>query len=267
MVNELYKITVILLIVAAIFMLMYAGFLYMTKEAVNAKGEAKNRIINIGLGLVVILSTVLIFNFINPDLLNVEPEIRAVSIEIEKNQFNIADQVESQAPYTISGTVSDGLQKPDFRHAINNNVKIRKFVVQGAEGSNNYANAYIVLNNGVTSGLFPVRLGAKGLTSNWSSGSKKTPIGTFTLGKKRYSYSKDGQEILTRSANKNGKRQSLGPAFISVEQDEYYGIGIHGARVGNRLSSTAGCVRVRNEDLIVFMKNFSAGVSKIEIRG
>ena len=82
LVNELYRVVVIIAIISSVLMIAYAGFIYMARESPNEKQSAKDRIVNIFFGLILILGIVVFFRFINPNLLNVQPNITPADIKI-----------------------------------------------------------------------------------------------------------------------------------------------------------------------------------------
>ncbi len=73
--------------VLAILMIIYAGVKYMTTDAASAKSEGKKLITNAFFGLGVILSAFIFLNTINPDLLNLEPELEGVDITFNPNVY------------------------------------------------------------------------------------------------------------------------------------------------------------------------------------
>jgi hypothetical protein len=71
--NQIYKILIGVGAVAAVVMIMYAGVQIMISSgSVRTNEAAKSRITNAVLGLVLILSPVIVFGIINPDILNLE---------------------------------------------------------------------------------------------------------------------------------------------------------------------------------------------------
>lgn len=70
-VNTFYKILIGVGAVLAVLMIMYAGFEFMRSTgSVRTNEKAKSRIQNALLGLLLILSPVIVFNIINPNILN-----------------------------------------------------------------------------------------------------------------------------------------------------------------------------------------------------
>jgi hypothetical protein len=70
-VNAAFKMTISIGAVVAVAQFVYGGIVYMmTESGAVQMGESKDRMQNALLGLVMLLSTYVIFNQINPDLLN-----------------------------------------------------------------------------------------------------------------------------------------------------------------------------------------------------
>ncbi len=68
--NTLFKTAITMGITISILIISYAGFEYMTFDIVTKKSAAKRRITQAVVGLLMILSTYLIFNQINPQILD-----------------------------------------------------------------------------------------------------------------------------------------------------------------------------------------------------
>lgn len=68
--NNLYKFLVGLAIALAIIEIIWGGIEYSTTDSIGNKEAGKKRIRNAILGLVLILSPVLVFSIINPNILN-----------------------------------------------------------------------------------------------------------------------------------------------------------------------------------------------------
>lgn len=66
--NALFGITVAVAAMLAVIMFVVGGFQYMASEALNSKGEAKSRMQQAILGLLIVLTAVLVLNTINPDI-------------------------------------------------------------------------------------------------------------------------------------------------------------------------------------------------------
>ena len=68
--NNLYKFLVGLAVALAIIEIIWGGLQYSTTDSIGNKEAGKKRIYNAILGLVLILSPVLVFSIINPNILN-----------------------------------------------------------------------------------------------------------------------------------------------------------------------------------------------------
>ena len=76
-VNALFKMTISIGAVIAVAQFVYGGIVYMmTESGAVQMGESKERMQNALLGLVMLLSTYVIFNQINPDLLNLNVNLQ-----------------------------------------------------------------------------------------------------------------------------------------------------------------------------------------------
>ena len=114
--NMLYRIIVAVSLLLAVIMIMYAGFKYMSTEAIAEKGEAKDRLVNIAFGLIVVLGVVLFLRVINPELLRLEPDLSSLAEMVERSdpgQYGDAGGVgytpDGLAPKGVSGICSTGI--------------------------------------------------------------------------------------------------------------------------------------------------------------
>ena len=57
----------------------------------------------------------------------------------------------------------------------------------------------------------------------------------------------------------------MGAAFISVDQNKYVGIGIHGKEIKNYTGPTYGCIRMTNEHLLIIFDGIQKGTTKINL--
>jgi Type IV secretion system pilin len=75
-VNALFKMTISIGAVIAVCQFVYGGIVYMMTESGAAQmGESKERMQNALLGLIMLLATFVIFNQINPDILNLDVNV------------------------------------------------------------------------------------------------------------------------------------------------------------------------------------------------
>lgn len=82
-VNRMVTFLIGLVGLLAVIMIIIAGVQYMTTDVIGQKSNAKERIIQSLLGLVIALGVFVILNTINPDLLRINPNIEQVSLEYE----------------------------------------------------------------------------------------------------------------------------------------------------------------------------------------
>jgi ABC-type nickel/cobalt efflux system permease component RcnA len=74
--NALFKMAISIGAVIAVLQFVYGGIIYMmTESGAVAMGESKERMQNALLGLVMLLATYIVFNQINPDLLNLKVDL------------------------------------------------------------------------------------------------------------------------------------------------------------------------------------------------
>lgn len=78
--SNLYKLSISLAAVLAILQISFAGFKYLTAESFGQKTDAKSKIQNSLIGLVLILTSYLILNTINPDLIKAGFGIPSVTV-------------------------------------------------------------------------------------------------------------------------------------------------------------------------------------------
>lgn len=68
--NNLYKFLVGIAVALAIIEIIWGGLEISTKDSVSSKSDGKQRIYNAIMGLLLILSPVIVFSIINPNILN-----------------------------------------------------------------------------------------------------------------------------------------------------------------------------------------------------
>ena len=71
-INGLFKFAIIIGAIAAVLRIAYAGYLYMFSDMWSQKGQAKEILADVTLGLLLLLSIYLILNQINPDILRLK---------------------------------------------------------------------------------------------------------------------------------------------------------------------------------------------------
>lgn len=269
-IQSLFNVALGMLMLLSVIMIIVAGVEYMTVESIFGKSRAKGRITGAVTGLILGLGIFIILRTINPQLLEINfgSNVETQTIAYSKNQDNPEDLLQTVATNTSSN--SDGTKyearsssSPELNNItakIQQGVKIKEIKVSGTEGAKN-GNAKIILTDGTTSGTIPIGFGLNGLSSNWKSGQKKSPVGTFKLGGNRLAKTPgNNKAVLSYSGKAN-----LGAAFISVDQGPYVGIGIHGKAQKDSVASTYGCIRMKNSDLLAIFNGIDPGVSSLVI--
>jgi hypothetical protein len=89
----MYKILIGLAGALAVIMIFFGGVQYMTTDALGEKEEARERISNAVIGLIIALGSYAILNTINPKLLDFTFGIDKVSIEYEPDSHSLQPQV------------------------------------------------------------------------------------------------------------------------------------------------------------------------------
>jgi hypothetical protein len=79
--NGLYRICIGLAATLAILQLVRAGIMYMGGDSVTDKGEARNLILMSLFGLLLVLSPVIVFGIINPNILSLEIDVSGLQSE------------------------------------------------------------------------------------------------------------------------------------------------------------------------------------------
>ncbi len=77
----LYDMIVYLMIIAAVVRLVYLGYLLITSESAKTKTDIKESFWCVFIGLMILFSVYTILNFVNPDLLYLEPKFEKVFLE------------------------------------------------------------------------------------------------------------------------------------------------------------------------------------------
>jgi len=95
--------------VIAVIMIMYEGFVYMRSDNVDFKTRTRGNIVKVVLGFLLLLSTYVILKTINPDLLNLVPNISQVLMTIQQNSpANPKDKSSDEQPAVIVTPTNTG---------------------------------------------------------------------------------------------------------------------------------------------------------------
>lgn len=264
--NTLIRIAIGLLGLFAVIMIVVGGLQYMSTDAISGKSEGRDRITKALLGLLLALGSFTMLNTINPDLTVIDPnasvDLLDITVDgegnIRANQF-----IEAESEDNVGATFQMGTLSPEVEavaERIENGITISNINVRGDEGST-HGEAQIIFNDGSVSDWFNIRFGYAGLSSSWTSGQGMSPTGQFTLGSNRNDFTLGNNQAIMSLGS---PRSNLGAAFISIDQANYVGIGIHGHHSGG-LNNTAGCIRMTNADLMIIFDGIVPGESTITI--
>lgn len=264
--NTLIRIAIGLLGLFAVIMIVVGGLQYMSTDAISGKSEGRDRITKALLGLLLALGSFTILNTINPDLTVIDPNasVDLLDITVDREGNIRANQfIEAESEDNVGATFQMGTLSPEVEavaERIENGITISNINVRGDEGST-HGEAQIIFNDGSVSDWFNIRFGYAGLSSSWTSGQGMSPTGQFTLGSNRNDFTLGNNQAIMSLGS---PRSNLGAAFISIDQANYVGIGIHGHHSGG-LNNTAGCIRMTNADLMIIFDGIVPGESTITI--
>lgn len=257
-VNKMVGIIIAVAGVLAVVMLVVGGVQYMTTDALAGKTNARETITKALLGLILALGSYLILRTINPNLLNIEPGIQPVQITADAQGWL---QTESQNTdgYELTGTFANPTpSNPAVTSFVNNlqqsNVQLQKIVVQTAgAGSNNNGTAKFIGLDG-SEVTINVRFGMNGVAAHTDQavGDNKTPLGTYALNGDQRPTGGPQEDTPAVTASTNPP-VNLGAAYYQIDialNNQNRGIGFHGHR-NNTLGGTNGCIRMKNDDLLL----------------
>ncbi len=112
-VNAIIKLSIVIAAVLAVVMITLGGFQYMTSESMGLKQEGKDKIKNAFLGLVILASSFLILNTINPALLNFNLNIQTVGVPGNSNSAAPSSQTTSLDQTTRQSRENAGLSSAE----------------------------------------------------------------------------------------------------------------------------------------------------------
>ena len=101
-VESIIYLSITIAAILAVINIVIGGFKYMTNEGLNTKEEGKDQIKRSVLGLVVLASSFLILNTINPQILNFQLDIAKINVPLAKPSTAPSSQKESIIQYTNS---------------------------------------------------------------------------------------------------------------------------------------------------------------------
>ena len=241
--------------IVALFAVVFGGIRYMSSGgSETGKAEGKKWIFASLSGVILLFSSYLILNTINPDLVSLkDPHLETITIPRTIDNY-IPSEVGYQKP--IDGQISSSIQNlSQYQGQLNpSNSQI---IIDKSD------HAMYVYKDGQLIAQAPVGIGINdknGTQAGGVSGDKITPTGNFTI-TNDIRYNANG--VYSGQFGSN-----MGPAFIGLscadQNGNYRGIGIHGS-ANSTLGSTFGCIRLQNADLIVLYNSIQPGIP-IQIR-
>lgn len=242
--------------VVALFAVVWGGIRYLTSgSSETGKTEGKRWIIGALSGVVLLFSSYLILNTINPELVSFkEPHLDRIYIQATIDNYDPVGAGTYTPP--ITGNISSTMQNlSQFQEQINPDNTLVLI-----DKSDQTLYVYV---NGQPVAQSPIGIGINdqsGSQIGGISGDRITPVGDFTITNDRR-YSPSG--VFSGQFGSN-----MGPSFIGLscvdQNGNYRGIGIHGS-ADDSLRPTYGCIRVKNADVIELYKNIPAG-TPVKIR-
>ena len=271
--NGLIKIFIGLLSVLAVVMVVIGGIQYMMSSGATEKGSGKSRIENAVYGILLVLVSYTILHIINPKLVNLSVGVPNVTLVL---QLPGGDGV---LPDGTTGT--EGYQLNSGATFSNPGVttETKNFVTMLAGGtsiSEIYVDAnskraifYYKNSSGVnTRGTgISINIGANGYSSGNSgvSGDKKTPLASESNPWHIDSNIRLSSAVTdaVKCTDGNGGTFNCGAAFIEFDSKNSNGslkhTGFHGNKT-DTLASTAGCIRMYNDDLVALGPYMKSGI-------
>lgn len=263
-INFLLKLLIGIAAVILVVRLIIEGYIYMTTDVPFLKAGAKKTFFDALMGLVIALSSYLILNTINPRLVENDININTVV-------FNVMDYPD--AGDDIPDTEFDSGKKTYSTNAaispatvaavekLKNGWEISRFVVFTND------RMLIELKKGSqvdTTNIIDIAHGSNGYAAKGTAKNldKKTPIGEWEIIDIRYT---PGIPQFNKiKSSKTGQVSNMGAAFwhLSPMTSGERGIGMHGNKNGT-LSPTAGCIRLKNSDILALQPYVKKGIPVI----
>ncbi len=255
--NFIIELAIALGAVMLVVKLVIHGYSYMTQDVPRLKMEAKTKITESLIGILLALTAYLILNTINPALVNNSITLEKAVLQYEVVNFPEAgDETVDPEFKTKTATYStDASLSPGAATAVKklkNGWEISAFRI--------YTNKrmLLLLKKGTetdNTNIIDIDVGLNGFSEPGSekSGDKKTPKGTWKIIDVRKPKA-PGQPVF----NRNGS--NMGAAFfhLSPTTNGERGIGMHGNKRGT-LSRTNGCIRMKNTDIIALLPYVKTG--------
>lgn len=115
-INKIFQIALGILMVLSVVMIVIAGVQYMTVESIYGKSDAKSRIVNAIVGLILALGIFVILNTINPKLLEIdfEDSVAEVSLVIQEigEDGNSSTSIKYSKLYTNDNACDETKENP-----------------------------------------------------------------------------------------------------------------------------------------------------------
>lgn len=254
--NIIFKLAIGLCAVLAVVMIVIGGVQYMGNESIFGKTEAKSRITAAILGLLIALSSYALLNTINPDLLGgkgvIIEQVKAEIVDLpDAGDDNVdPDFNKNTGSYSV-GTASSGVTEAISKITQEGRIisgftvfkKTNRMAIHLKKGNDNI---YTYID---------MRPGSNGYANEGqgSVGDRKTPIGTWKI----LNIKTPGNGIPIY----NKKGSNMGPSFwlLSPTTNGERGIGMHGNKTGT-LTTTAGCIRLKNADILALLPYVKTGI-------
>lgn len=268
-----------LIALLAVFNIIHYGFNLMVSSATPFKrSENKAMIWNSFIALGIALGSYLLLNTINPKLTSWNMNIAQISVPGATLDFEAAMEEEVKGNPTATTNLTAYLLAGTFTNPKPSNAgvktcadklasgkKVTKLEVTAVAPSSSGNKMDIYTSDGLCATV-PINIGAGGTTVWPKSELKKTPKGANGPEKGGKSITVGSRSRLPKSnmepaicTGPNNKKFNCGAAFIETgilnEKGEMRYIGIHG-QGNNELKPTAGCIRMKNDDLVLLAKYF-----------
>ena len=255
----------------AVIMMVLGGIQYMSPDALSGKSEGRERITYALGGLLLALASYLILNTINPNLVNLHLGIQGTNIQVVESPEDIfALQVQSFEStgqntlgnkYLMFGNYAAPLPSAGVSDFVNTYLKNGYSLSEIKINTSTKKAEFVAKNGGATkSVIIDINIGANGASEVGMgvSGDLKTPKGIWTI-------PANGRKISENqdSAILNGAGVNMGAAFVNtgatLPSGTDRGIGFHG-QANNNLGNTAGCIKMRNDDILILYPYMVSGV-------
>lgn len=257
--NVIFKLAIGICAALAVIMLIINGVKYMGDESVFGKTEAKKQMFGSIVGLLIALGAWALLNTINPALtgqggLNISSANIIIDLPEAGDTTVDSNCVSGKAVYSSNLAVSPGVTSALAK--LKQGWVISRFVVFAKTNR-----MLIELKNGSTvdnSNLISIRPGASspGYSEVGVAEKMKTPKGDWKI----LNITTPGEG----GAVCNSKGSNMGASFwlLNPTKNGERGIGMHGNETGT-LSTTAGCVRLANADLLALLPYVKTGLPVI----